>query len=113
MTRIVVDVENKFTVIAREGKTKKTDNMPYSGRNYLVSVGIEDVDTGEKKYWFFQHNDLDISPEELRKRQAEVQAELDKATLICGHFLKHDVIWLRESGFKIARKATDVFYSSC
>lgn len=104
MTRIVVDVENKFTVIAREGKTKKTDNMPYSGRNYLVSVGIEDIDTGTKKYWFFRHNDLDIAPEELRKRQAEVQAELDKATLICGHFLKHDVIWLRESGFKIARK---------
>lgn len=103
--RIVVDVENKFTVVERDGKTDRTDNMPFSGRNYLVSVGIKDIDTGEKWYWFFRHNDLEISPEELRKRHAEVQDKLDRASLIIGHFLKHDIIWLRASGFNIPRKA--------
>jgi DNA polymerase I-like protein with 3'-5' exonuclease and polymerase domains len=82
MARFVVDVENKFSVIAREGKTRKTDNMPFSGRNFLVSVGVEDIDTGEKWYW-------------------REEAKLDSATLLVGHFLKHDIIWLRASGFTI------------
>lgn len=103
MSRIVVDVENKFTVIEREGKTDRTDNMPFSGNNYLVSVGIRDIDTGDKWYYFFRHNDLEIAPDELRKRFDEVQAKLDSARLIVGHFLKHDIIWLRASGFNIRR----------
>lgn len=103
--RIVVDVENKFTVVDREGKTKKTDGMPFSGRNFLVSVGVQDIDTGDKWYFFFQHNDLNISPEELRERHAKLQSLIDNASLIVGHFVKHDIIWLRASGFSIPRVA--------
>ena len=103
--RIVLDVENKFTVKKREGKPPKNDNLPFSGVNFLVSVGIKDIDTGEKWYWFFQHNDLTIDPDTLRQRHAEVQDKLDKASLIIGHFVKHDVIWCRASGFNIPRNS--------
>lgn len=101
--RIVLDVENESKTIKRPGKQDKLDLLPFSGRNSLVSVGLKNIDTGEVLYKFFKHNDLQYDPEQIRRDAEEVQSWLDKATLIVGHFVKHDIIWMRASGFNIQR----------
>jgi len=99
--RIVLDVENEFKEVPRDGKIDKLDLMPFSGRNSLVSVGIKNIDTGEKLYKFFKHNDLPYDVPQIAKDAAEIQSWLTNATLIIGHNIKHDLIWCRETGFEI------------
>ena len=101
--RLVLDVENDFTIIKRDGKTSKNDALPFSGRNSLVSVGLKDIDTGEVIYEFFHHSEVAYDPEQTKEKVARVQAKLDKASLIIGHFIKHDIIWMNQSGFSIPR----------
>lgn len=101
--RIVLDVENDFSIIKRDGKPSKNDVMPFSGNNSLVSVGIKNIDTGETTYHFFSHSELTHSTEEAARKREEIQQLLLNATLIIGHFLKHDIIWMLCSGFKVPR----------
>jgi len=106
MSRIVLDVENTFTILEfpdeETGKLKKkTDMMPFRANNSLVSVGIHNLDTGKTTYKFFHHNELKATPEENQQAFAAIQAELDGATLMIGHHLKHDIAWCRASSFKL------------
>lgn len=101
--RLVLDVENEAKEIAREGKTSKLDLLPFSGKNSLVSVGLKNIDTGESLYVFFKHNELVYDPERMQSEAAQIQDWLNRATLLIGHYIKHDIIWMRECGFEVPR----------
>ena len=99
MTTLVVDVENTFTQ-----RNDKNDLSPFCKQNFLVSVGLCEIScTNEIQndaYHFFRHNDLDETHDASISYE-KTQQQLDKATLIVGHYLKHDLQWLLECGFKI------------
>ena len=78
------DVETSFQV-TEEGTL---DPSPKNPDNFLVSLGIND------EYVFFKHRDFKGVPD--RKK---VQDILDKTTLLVGHNIKFDLLWLWEAGF--------------
>ena len=79
----VFDVETSFQVVdgQKDPSTKNPDN-------FLICMGLND------DYIFFKHREFKGVPD--RKR---VQDILDKTTLLVGHNIKFDLIWLWESGF--------------
>ena len=106
---LVLDVENTFkktTFVDGDKKKVKTDMLPYTGKNDLVSVGIKNVQTKDVSYQFYTHNELD--QEGLgRHRQEGFAAQQDilhKASLIIGHNLKHDYSWVAAAGFKLPKE---------
>ena len=78
------DVETSFKM--RDGKKDPSSKNP---DNFLICMGLND------EYFFFKHREFKGIPD--RKR---VQNILDKTTLLVGHNIKFDLIWLWESGFK-------------
>ena len=79
----VFDIETSFQII--DGKP---DPSPKHPENFIVSIGIND------EYFFFKHSQYNG---DLYKK--EVQDILDKTTLLVGHNIKFDLLWLWESGF--------------
>jgi DNA polymerase I-like protein with 3'-5' exonuclease and polymerase domains len=94
--RLVVDVENTTRTVEKANGKTKLDLLPFSGHNSLVSVGIKDIDTKEVWYTFFHHKELGATPIDFKG----LQDVLMSADLCIGHNLKHDIMWLRSSGFK-------------
>lgn len=96
----VFDVETSFQ-ITEEGKRDPSAKNP---KNFLVSLGIND------EYFFFNHSEL---PEEQAKgkiaieNKKKIQSILDETTLLIGHNIKFDLLWLWESGFKYDGKVCD------
>ena len=88
----VFDVETSFQV-TDEGKL---DPSPKNPDNFLVSLGIND------EYVFFKHRDFKGIPD--RKK---VQDILDKTTMLVGHNIKFDLLWLWEADFKYEGKVYD------
>ena len=88
----VFDVETSFQV-TDEGKL---DPSPKNPDNFLVSLGIND------EYVFFKHRDFKGIPD--RKK---VQDILDKTTMIFGHNIKFDLLWIWEADFKYEGKVYD------
>ena len=88
----VFDVETSFQV-TDEGKL---DPSPKNPDNFLVSLGIND------EYIFFKHRDFKGIPD--RKK---VQDILDKTTMLVGHNIKFDLLWLWEADFKYEGKVYD------
>lgn len=92
MTIIVLDVEN--TVTERNGKLHMD---PFEPENTLTMIGLRSLDNSVRLLLPFDHaEDYDNQS----KNAAAVQDVLDKCTLLVGHNLKHDLMWLWESGFK-------------
>lgn len=85
--KLVVDVEN--TVTKRDGKMHLD---PFEPSNKLVMVGC--LDDRGNEYLFNMdgtyQNNYDVTIQEL----------LDKATILIGHNIAYDLMWLWESGFK-------------
>jgi len=94
----VVDVENTV----QKTEKGKLDGSPFNPDNYLVSVGLAHIDmtTGniEPEYLFFKHDEFDGDASKSAMRLKEV---LSTSQMLIGHNLKHDLHWLRESGFHI------------
>ena len=86
------DVETSFQV-TEEGTL---DPSPKNPDNFLVSLGIND------EYVFFKHRDFKGIPD--RKK---VQNILDKTTMLVGHNIKFDLLWLWEAGFNYDGKVYD------
>ena len=87
-----VDVETSWQVTSTGGY----DPSPFHADNILVSVGIND------EYYFTNHSE--------RVDQGcyhKIQSILDKTTLLIGHNIKFDLMWLLESGFKYTGKVYD------
>jgi len=91
----VVDVETTFV----KDKTNKLDPSPFQQENKLVSVGIND---GYYCMYHKTHTDFLVA-----KNYKDIQAILDKTTLLIGHNLKFDLAWLYECGFKYEGRVYD------
>ena len=88
--RLIVDVEN--TVIERDGKLHLD---PFEETNSLVMVGLLTAN-GEETIVTFDHSEADPTP----NGHEIVQKALDDATILIGHNIAYDLVWLWESGFK-------------
>lgn len=73
----------------------KTDPSPFNTNNNLVSVGYK-TET-EEDYLFFYHNEVTTG---IKENKEKLQKILDKTTLLVGHNIKFDLMWLLECGFK-------------
>ena len=90
-----------ITTVDVETSWQKTDNggydpSPFHPDNILVSVGIND------EYYFTNHSER-IDKGCFHK----IQSILDKTTLLIGHNIKFDLMWLLESGFKYSGRVYD------
>ncbi len=88
--RLVIDVEN--TVIQRDGKLHLD---PFEESNSLVMVGLLNAND-EETIVTFDHSEVDATSD----GHTIVQRALDDATLLIGHNIAYDLVWLWESGFK-------------
>ena len=87
-----VDVETSYQKTENGGY----DPSPFHPDNILVSVGIND------EYYFTNHS------ERIDKGcYHNIQSILDKTTLLVGHNIKFDLMWLLESGFKYSGRVYD------
>lgn len=91
--RLVLDVEN--TVTKRDGKMHLD---PYEPGNVLVQVGTQNADNPDETHIFT----LDHKEQQDRSgiQGRKLQVILDNTTLLIGHNLQHDLMWLWECGFK-------------
>ena len=91
-----VDVETTY----QKNKNNGFDPSPFHPDNKLVSVGLESKFGNE--YYFTYHSEkvsegcFDI-----------IQERLDQTTLLVGHNLKFDLMWILEAGFKYSGKVYD------
>jgi len=79
-----VDVETSW----QKTETGGYDPSPFHPDNILVSVGIND------EYYFTNHSER-VS----RDCRDRIQEVLEETTLLVGHNIKFDLMWLLESGF--------------
>lgn len=92
--RVVLDVEN--TVTKKDGKLHLD---PFTPTNSLVMVGL--LAEGEQpKHYTFDHSEYDCKYEYRKRDCEEIQALLDKTTLLIMHNASHDLQWILETGFK-------------
>lgn len=92
--RVVLDVENTVT---KSGGKLHLD--PFTPTNSLVMIGIQ-VEEEEPRHYTFDHSEYDCNYEYRKKDCEEVQEILDQATLLIGHNINHDLLWIWETGFK-------------
>ena len=86
------DVETSFQIT----EDNKLDPSPKNPDNFLVSLGIND------EYVFFKHRDYKGIPD-----RKVIQDILDKTTLLVGHNIKFDLLWLWEAGFNYTGRVYD------
>ena len=87
-----VDVETSW----QKNENGGYDPSPFHPDNILVSVGIND------EYYFTNHS------ERVDKGCFKnIQDTLDKTTLLVGHNIKFDLMWLLEAGFKYNGRVYD------
>ena len=92
----VVDVETTY----QKNKNNGFDPSPFHPDNKLVSVGLESKFGNE--YYFTYHS------EKVSKGCYDlIQERLDQTTLLVGHNLKFDLMWILEAGFKYSGKVYD------
>tara|TARA_R110002124_G_scaffold71747_5_gene191995 strand:- start:159 stop:2231 length:2073 start_codon:yes stop_codon:yes gene_type:complete len=98
--KLTLDVEH--TVTEKDGKTHFD---PFEPGNDLVMIGTL-TDKGEEKLFTIYHNSPHGQHTQLEGMRSvsfdgsTVQELLDKATILVGHNIVHDLVWLWESGFK-------------
>ena len=91
-----VDVETSW----QKNENGGYDPSPFHPDNILVSVGL-DSKCGEE-YYFTNHSErID------RGCAVKIQDTLNKTTLLVGHNIKFDLMWLLESGFKYNGRVYD------
>ncbi len=91
-----VDVETSW----QKNENGGYDPSPFHPDNILVSVGL-DSKSGEE-YYFTNHSErID------RGCAVKIQDTLNKTTLLVGHNIKFDLMWLLESGFKYNGRVYD------
>ncbi len=91
MTQYILDVENSTT---RHHDKLHLD--PFEPDNTLTMIGMQRVDDARKLLLPFDHEEKQDTTGANHKR---IQDALDKCTLLIGHNLNHDLMWLWESGF--------------
>jgi len=94
-----------ITTVDVETSWQKNDNggydpSPFHEDNILVSVGLNSYFGDE--YYFTNHSER-IDEGCFHK----IQETLDKTTLLVGHNIKFDLMWLLEAGFKYSGRVYD------
>ena len=87
----VLDVETTFVI----KENKRSDPSPFCPDNRLVSVQYSQNSQKPQFLWFY-HTDAKF---DTKKSSQEVQKVLDTTTLLVGHNVKFDLMWLWETGF--------------
>ena len=100
MTITYIDVETTFVI----DDNKRTDPSPFNSQNRLVSIQYAINDKDIHFHWF-HHKDLRCV--DTRDAFTQIQIVLNNTTLLVGHNIKFDLIWLWESGFKYTNKVYD------
>ena len=95
--KLVLDVEN--TVTNRDGKMHLD---PFEPTNSLVMVGML-MEDGKEVQVVFDHAEKSNTLNGTNL----VQNTLDKTTLLVGHNIAYDLVWLWESGFSYNGKVFD------
>jgi len=91
-----VDVETSW----QRNENGGYDPSPFHPDNILVSVGLNSYFGDE--YYFTNHSErIDTGC------AVKIQETLDKTTLLVGHNIKFDLMWLLESGFKYNGRVYD------
>ena len=91
-----VDVETSW----QKNENGGYDPSPFHEDNILVSVGLNSYFGDE--YYFTNHSER-IDEGCFHK----IQETLDKTTLLVGHNIKFDLMWLLEAGFKYSGRVYD------
>ena len=91
-----VDVETSW----QKNENGGYDPSPFHPDNILVSVGLNSYFGDE--YYFTNHSERIDSGCAIK-----IQETLDKTTLLVGHNIKFDLMWLLESGFKYTGRVYD------
>jgi DNA polymerase I-like protein with 3'-5' exonuclease and polymerase domains len=101
---LFLDWETTFQI----DEKKRTDPSPYNPKNYLVSGGLT-ADT-DKFVWYycFKHNEQGPDPFAFE----DIQAQLDKVTLLVAHNARFELAWLRAAGFKYDGPVADTMIRS-
>jgi DNA polymerase-1 len=79
--------------------TKRPVMHPWQKDAKLVSIGLA-TESGHVKTWTFEHSELDGTQPSEKQMLKEIQAAIDKATMLVGHNIKFDLNWLRAKGIK-------------
>ena len=95
-----LDVETTFHV----GETKRTDPTPFHPKNRLVSVQYNTCDNLTPQFVWFYHEKKGV---DLHQAHSQVQQILNDTTLLVGHNIKFDLVWLWESGFSYSGRVYD------
>jgi len=88
---LVTDVENTVRFGA---KNSERFADPYEPNNKLVMVGTLNVSKDDHDIFTYHHNVVKEYDD-----PKDLQAQLDKTTLLIAHNAVHDLVWLWESGF--------------
>ena len=103
---ITTCIDLEWTITKKEWKSTTSgrtqnyiDNTAYYPDNKLVSIGYR-TSSGEQGYLFFNHKEVENTPEDMKKLFDHVQSVLDKTTLLVAYNAQSDLTWLREYGFK-------------
>ena len=91
-----VDVETSW----QKNENGGYDPSPFHPDNILVSVGLNSYFGDE--YYFTNHSERIDSGCAIK-----IQETLDKTTLLVGHNIKFDLMWLLEAGFKYTGRVYD------
>ena len=91
-----VDVETSW----QKTETGGYDPSPFHPDNILVSVGLN-------SYWGDEYYFTNHSERVDKGCYHKIQETLDKTTLLVGHNIKFDLMWLLESGFKYEGRVYD------
>lgn len=104
--KTVIDIETTW-VITEQGKRYP---LPFDERNKLVTFQYQREDNGflTSEVIVLNHKEYNNIDNSARIR---IQYILDTATLLIGHNLKFDVMWLRECGFKVEKPLYDTMIS--
>jgi len=95
----VLDVETTFVV----GENRRSDPSPFCPDNRLVSVQYSQNFQKPEFVWF-HHAKQNFNKIESSQK---IQKILDSTTLLVGHNIKFDLMWLLETGFTYNKKVYD------
>ena len=95
-----LDVETTF----QKNASRRSDPTPFHHDNYLVSVQYNTCSDNTPKFVWFNH---DEKVPDAKMSHSQIQDVLDKTTLLVGHNIKFDLVWLWESGFKYNKRVYD------
>jgi len=84
-------------------ETSKTPyHYPWSSNSFLSCVGIINADQERKIYWF-NHRDIDVTKINYKEQIREIQAVIDSHTRLVGHNLAFDLLWLWHIGIDTSK----------